>query len=247
MLKKYVKLILILILIIIVIWCLYFNQEVENMDSIDTNDLDPKNMKIKKHTYEDYEVLEIWGILTPEECKKLIELATKQGLHNSEILNNEDGKDTAVNTEFRKSKQTWIADDHHAITMKIAKFAEKISGLPRSNQEELQVAKYEPGGKFVEHYDCCVYEDRKYCDKINHYAGERRSTLLIYLNNDFDEGETEFLKLNLKIKPEAGKGILFWSTDINEKLLEKSMHRGNNVLNGNKWIATKWTHVKEFI
>jgi hypothetical protein len=78
-------------------------------------------------------------------------------------------------------------------------FSEKITGIPKENQEELQVATYEPNGKFVEHFDSCIYEDREYCNRINHYAGERRATLLIYLNNDFKDGETEFVELGLNI------------------------------------------------
>jgi prolyl 4-hydroxylase len=245
MLKKNIKLILILILIIIILWCLFYSTDSISINNF-TNVSSP-DVKIKKHTYDDYEILEIWNILTPEECKQLIEVAKAKGLHESEILAKENNKDTAVNNEFRKSKQAWINDNHHPIIMKIANFSEKITGMPRENQEELQVAKYEPGGKFVEHYDCCIYEDRKYCDKINHYAGERRATLLIYLNDDFKDGETEFVELGLKIKPEPGKGILFWSTDANEKLLTKSKHKGNVVLEGNKWIATKWTHSKKFV
>ena len=88
-----------------------------------------------------------------EECKQLIEVAKAKGLHESEILAKENNKDTAVNNEFRKSKQAWINDNHHPIIMKIANFSEKITGMPRENQEELQVATYEPNGKFVEHFD----------------------------------------------------------------------------------------------
>jgi prolyl 4-hydroxylase len=241
MLKKYIKLILILILIIIIIWCLFYS----------TNSIGSKitvtDKKIVKHTYDNYEILEIWDILTPEECKKLIEVAIEKGLHESEILSKEDNKDTTVNNEFRKSKQAWLNDNHHEIIMKIANFSEKITGISKENQEEIQIAMYEPNGKFLEHFDSCIYEDREYCNKINHYAGERRATLLIYLNDDFKGGETEFVELKLKIKPEAGKGILFWSTDTNEKLLTKSKHKGNVVLEGNKWIATKWTHNKKFV
>jgi hypothetical protein len=147
MLKKYIKLILILILIIIIIWCLFYSTSINNFTNVSPD------VKIKKHTYDDYEILEIWNILTPEECKQLIEVAKAKGLHESEILAKENNKDTAVNNEFRKSKQAWINDNHHPIIMKIANFSEKITGMPRENQEELQVATYEPNGKFVEHFD----------------------------------------------------------------------------------------------
>lgn len=238
--KNYYKIILVFLLLLVIFWCIC-----DEMKNINITENFTEN-RIVKHKYDDYEILEIYDILTPAECKELIRLANKKGLHQSEILNNTDGKDTEVRTEFRKSKQAWLPNSYDKIVMKIAKFSEKITGIPKENQEELQVAKYEENGKFIEHYDSCIYEDKAYCDKVNHYSGERRTTLLIYLNDDFKEGQTEFVEVGLKIKPEVGKGILFWSTDHNDNLFVKSKHKGNSVIGGEKWIATKWSHPKKF-
>jgi hypothetical protein len=56
--------------------------------------------------------------------------------------------------------------------------------------------------------------------------------LIIYLNDDFEGGETEFPELKLKIKPVKGKGILFHNTDDNQVIHKKSIHKGNEVLGG---------------
>ena len=201
---------------------------------------------IKKHIYGDYEVWEIYDILTPEECKKMQEIAEKKGMTSSEIISYGSATDRATDNTMRKSVQAWLPDNTDTLTMSLAKYTEKITKLPRKNQEMIQVVKYDPGGQFISHYDTCDHSDTSYCDRVNHWAGHRRATLLIYLNDDFEGGETEFVKMGLKIKPEAGKGILFWTTKEEDKILEKSMHRGHPVLSGNKWIATKWTHPKEW-
>jgi predicted 2-oxoglutarate/Fe(II)-dependent dioxygenase YbiX len=54
-----------------------------------------------------------------------------------------------------------------------------------------------------------------------------------YLNDGFEGGETEFEHQQVKIKPEAGKLLLFppWWTH---------RHRGCPVTNGTKYIATTW-------
>jgi hypothetical protein len=39
---------------------------------------------------------------------------------------------------------------------------------------------------------------------------------------------------------------LFWSTDQHDNLLTESKHRGNRVEQGEKWIATVWSHGKNF-
>ena len=108
------------------------------------------------------------------------------------------------------------------------------------------VAKYDKNGKFDSHYDCCVYDDEEKCRIMNGNSGERRSTLMIYLNDDFEGGETEFEKIGLKIKPEKGKAILFWSTDDNGKTIDNSLHRGNKVISGTKMICTKWSHMHKW-
>lgn len=205
-----------------------------------------KHGNIEKHTYGDYEVLEIRDILTKDQCKRLMEIAEKQGMTPSEVIDYGAKGDRATNTGFRKSVQAWLKDSTDPLTMRLAEYTEKMTGYPRANQEMVQIVKYDEGGQFIQHYDACDHVDQEYCARVNHWAGHRRATLLIYLNDDFEGGETEFTKLGLKIKPEAGKGILFWSTKEDDKIIEKSMHQGHPVKNGNKWIATKWTHPGEW-
>lgn len=238
--KNYQLKILVLFILSIVLY-LFFQIE----DGFE-NVMNETDFNIKKYTFGDYEIIEIFNLLTPEECKRLIDITKNQGLEESEILSYEKTKDTKLDVSYRKSKQAWLKDDYDPILTKFANFSQKITGLPIKNQEETQVVVYQPGGEFKEHYDSCIH-DKDYCDKINRHAGQRRSTILVYLNDDYIGGETEFIELGLKIKPETGKGILFWSTDENEQLLPKSKHKANVLQSGEKWIATKWSHIKEFI
>jgi prolyl 4-hydroxylase len=91
--------------------------------------------------------------------------------------------------------------------------------------------------------------DKISCDEFanRNNSGQRKSTLLVYLNDTFTEGETEFPSLNIKIIPKKGKGIFFYNIGKDEKVLNDSYHKGNPVVNGEKWIATIWTHVNKFI
>tara|TARA_B100001029_G_scaffold167051_1_gene159936 strand:+ start:144 stop:785 length:642 start_codon:yes stop_codon:yes gene_type:complete len=61
----------------------------------------------------------------------------------------------------------------------------------------------------------------------------RQLVTLLYLNDDFEGGETEFLYQNVRIKPQAGKFVIFppfWS----------HTHRGNPPIGGTKYIITSW-------
>jgi prolyl 4-hydroxylase len=201
---------------------------------------------IQEHASGDYKVLEIRGLLTPQECDEIIAYAQQKGMYESDVLSYGSSSGTEVMDQYRKSKTAWMTDDENPIAMRLALYSEQITGLPRENQEMLQVAFYEKDGKFNEHFDACVFEDKSFCDKMNNNAGQRRSTLLIYLNDDFEGGETEFVNIGLTVKPEKGKAILFWNTDENENIIQESKHRGNPVLSGQKWICTKWSHVGAF-
>lgn len=55
----------------------------------------------------------------------------------------------------------------------------------------------------------------------------------VYLNDDFAEGETEFLYQNRKIRPRTGS-LLIAPTAFTHT------HRGNMPKGGNKYIATSW-------
>jgi prolyl 4-hydroxylase len=69
---------------------------------------------------------------------------------------------------------------------------------------------------------------------------------LIYLNDDFEGGETDFILANRTIIPKKGKAILFYNVDINLTLIPESVHVGRKVRNGTKWIANKWIRVFPF-
>lgn len=207
-----------------------------------------KRPRIVKHRFQGgYEVWEIFNLLTPTECKELMQYTQAKGLSNSYVWSYDEKSENVLDTTHRKSKQAWLEDQEHPVAMKLAKLSEEITGIPQSHQEQLQVARYDIMGKFNDHYDACEYEDPEYCNKMNNNAGERRTTLLVYLNTDFKGGETEFPLIGFKSVPVVGKAILFWNVDENDKILPLSKHRGNQVMEGNKWIATKWSHRKPYI
>jgi prolyl 4-hydroxylase len=106
------------------------------------------------------------------------------------------------------------------------------TGLPLNHQEKAQIVCYDIGGKFNSHYDA----------QYNSGAAKRKYTCLVYLNDDFEGGETVFDKLGITIKPECGKMVVFKNLDNHDKILETSIHCAKEVRNNNKWICTKWVH-----
>lgn len=189
----------------------------------------PQQNNVKTHIVDGYTILEIDNILTWEECDELINHCTVSKMENSEVVS----KNGNILDDHRKSKTLWLDDSEHRVAMKMSETSAALTKLPRKNQEKLQVVCYESGGKFDAHYD----------NDYNTEVSSRCCTLLVYLNDDYAGGETEFVKIGVTIKPKKGKGILFWSLDGDNKIIDNSIHQGCTVKNGKKWICTKWTHV----
>ena len=55
----------------------------------------------------------------------------------------------------------------------------------------------------------------------------------IYLNEDFEGGETEFLYFNKRIKPKQGRLVIFPAAFTHT-------HRGNPPIGGTKYLASTW-------
>ena len=179
---------------------------------------------------------QIDDFLTPEECDEIIRTAQERGLEPSKVYS-ADTDDNDPN--FRISDQTWLKQAD-SITRKV----ENVSGKPKENFEDIQVVKYEKGGFFTTHYDACD-GDESFCKRMNGHSGQRYMTFLMYLNDDFEGGETVFPNLGVSIKPKKGKALVFFNTDENGILIRDSLHGGNPVESGTKWICNVWVRLNK--
>jgi len=180
-----------------------------------------------------YRPIELPNFLTNDECDAIIEMAKREGLEKSGLY---EGASDAFDERVRKSEQTWLFQPIGNIAERIA----RIVGLPVENQEAYQVVHYGRGGKYEPHYDACVYN----CKRMN-IGGPRVFTFLIYLNDDFEGGETHFPNIEYTVKPEKGKAVLFRNVCDSGRILRESNHGGNPVHSGEKWIINKWIHAYE--
>jgi len=190
-----------------------------------------------------YQIYELPHFLTDEECDYLREIAQKKGLFASRVYGN--GSDH-LDTNVRKSDQAWLNPNEDPKVKAIAERVSHLTGLPISHQEQIQVARYLPGGKFDPHYDACD-DNADSCAGMNRSAGPRYITVLVYLNDGYTGGTTSFPKLGKSIQPEKGKAILFYDVDFHTgKILNKSYHAGDPLIDGEKWIMNCWIHLKPF-
>lgn len=183
-----------------------------------------------------YNIQEIPNFLTPEECNKIIELSNGKLSPSKVYSQNED----LLSNDSRISQQCWLTDDNPIIKS----ISERVKQVTNTvgTQEQLQVVNYPKGGFFSPHYDACEGND-SYCTRMNGSDGPRLLTVLFYLNDDFDGGETVFPKINKSVKPEKGKAVIFRNVDENGVIITQALHGGEPIKSGEKWIANKWIRI----
>jgi prolyl 4-hydroxylase len=115
-----------------------------------------------------------------------------------------------------------------------------------TNFEYATVLHYAVGQEYKLHFDIKVGENADaYASELQQF-GQRAGTALIYLNDDYAGGETEFPKLDWRFKGKAGDALLFWSLSEQGAPELGSCHAGLNVESGEKWLLSKWLREKPF-
>jgi hypothetical protein len=66
------------------------------------------------------------------------------------------------------------------------------------------------------------------------------ATFLIYLNDAFDGGETEFPKLGLKHRGRAGSALYFANLGADGAGDPRTLHAGRAPVRGEKWLFSQW-------
>lgn len=74
--------------------------------------------------------------------------------------------------------------------------------------------------------------------------GQRVKTCLVYLNDDFDAGETEFPKLGIKFRGETGEALFFDNVGPSGTGEMKTLHQGLPPTSGEKWLFSQWIRSK---
>ncbi|XP_045812330.1 probable prolyl 4-hydroxylase 6 [Trifolium pratense] len=196
------------------------------------------------------------NFLTDEECDHLKELA-KDKLEKSMVADNESGK--SIQSDVRTSSGMFLSKAQDEIVAGIEDRIAAWTFLPIENGESIQVLHYQNGEKYEPHFDF-------FHDKDNQrLGGHRVATVLMYLSNVEKGGETIFpyaagrlsqpkdeswsecAHKGYAVKPRKGDALLFFSLHLNATTDTSSLHGSCPVIEGEKWSATKWIHVADFM
>ena len=116
----------------------------------------------------------------------------------------------------------------------------RIQAITKINRLEVSsILHYAPGQEFKPHFDFLEPSLPGYALDLER-GGQRAATFLIYLNDDYEGGETEFPKLEWRYKGRKGDALFFWNLDLAGKPDRKTLHAGLAPTSGEKWLFSQW-------
>lgn len=160
----------------------------------------------------------IEDFLTPQECDHYIELTHEQVFEEAKI--NMHGRQL-MNKGVRDNERLMVFDTNLAETL----FRKAFEFLPQQHEdyrildfnEMFRIYKYSPGQRFKMHRDGSY---------IRNEHEKSFYTFLIYLNDDFEGGETEFENL-FTVAPKKGSALVFY---------HPLRHEGKTLISGLKYV-----------
>lgn len=187
---------------------------------------------ITDHSSDDIQLYSVANFLTETECQTVIDFALTD-LKPSKVADNVNyqGHRTSTTAELSFMQRPELFE----IEKRIIDFL----GLGVGENEVMQAQHYAVGQEFKEHTDYYTPGAKEYKDDARQ-RGQRTWTFMLYLNDQCEGGETEFLKLGRVFKPTRGTALIWNNLYPNGLPNPNTMHRSVPVKSGSKVIITKW-------
>lgn len=157
--------------------------------------------------------------------------------------------------DYRTSYGTFVSRVHDPVIQTVLQRVATWVKAPVENHEDLQVLRYGVGQKYGAHTDSLIDDS------------PRMATILLYLHDTEEGGETAFPETHVDVTPELearlgpfsscargrvafrprkGDALMFWSLKPDGTHDDMSSHEGCPVVRGVKWTATAWIHSMPF-
>ncbi len=105
--------------------------------------------------------------------------------------------------------------------------------------EAFAVLHYAVGEEASEHYDFLDPAVPSYAGQIAR-MGQRVATCLLYLNDGYEGGETEFTSLGLRHRGGTGDALIFFNADADAVPDPRTAHAGRPPTSGEKWVLSQF-------
>jgi prolyl 4-hydroxylase len=188
------------------------------------------------------DIVLVEDLLSAAECEELISLSQAK-LQPSMIVDPSSGAERVI--VERSSEGTYFQRGENALVERLDHRIAEFMNWPQERGEGLQILHYHIGGEYKPHYDYFPPQDAG-SDPHLATGGQRQATLIIYLNDVEQGGETIFPDTSLSITPRRGSAVYFSYCNSAGQVDPATLHGGAPVLRGEKWIATKWVRERRY-
>jgi len=185
-------------------------------------------------------VVVLGGLLSDEECDALVALAAPRLARSRTVQLATGGEEL---NDDRTSEGMFFHRGEHPVVARIEARIARLVNWPVENGEGIQVLRYRPGAEYKPHYD---YFDTAQpgASAVLSRGGQRVGTLVMYLNTPRRGGATTFPDIKLAVQAVQGQAVFFSYARPDPSTL--TLHGGAPVLEGEKWVATKWLREGRF-
>ena len=173
------------------------------------------------------------ALLSPAECAHLA-MAARELLEPTTVFDPSTGR--RMRHPVRTSSGAVIGPTREDLVIRaINKRFAMISGSRVEQGESNSILHYAPGEEYRPHFDF-----------ISGAKNQRIKTIIVYLNQGYGGGGTEFLANGFTVYGNIGDAIMFDNVSLEGEIDMLSKHAGLPVTNGTKWIATRWIRQTDF-
>lgn len=153
---------------------------------------------------------------------------------------------SGVRSEGRSGSSCWIGQGSNTVIKELSLRIAEIVGNGLEYAESLQVVHYAEGEQYAPHYDAwdkATERGRRCMAK----GGQRMLTCLLYLNDVEEGGGTSFPNLDMEIRAQKGRMVVFHNCHEGSAVRHPdSLHGGMPVLKGEKWACNFWFRELEY-
>lgn len=113
------------------------------------------------------------------------------------------------------------------------------TGIPLRHLEGMTILHYNPGEEIRNHYDFVDPSLPDYDEEIRK-NGQRIITFLVYLNDQYEGGSTDFPELGISHNGALGEGLFFTNALSDGSSDLRTLHAGRPPANGEKWVISQF-------
>lgn len=174
-------------------------------------------------------------------CRHLIDHAASR-LVRAEVYDLVLGT-TKLDTMRSNSRSPFSALEITLLVQILRMYIARVAEVGVDMLESPEILHYAVGEQYKPHVDYLNTGVPRFAEHVSVH-GQRTKTALIYLNDGYAEGETDFPRLGIRFRGQPGDALVFNNTGPDGVGDVRTVHEGRAPAQGEKWLLSQWIRDK---